>query len=182
MRVILALLLAWVAPQAVMAADACDSLIPAALKTQLLRAYPGYRLPRELDNLPEDIKYAREHAGTACLGIATADFNGDGRSDFLVALTSPDGQGALVVVALTRGQAWRLYKLDALKDGRSRLYVSDEPPGTYDDVGDYDGPREEGAVEHLKCPNAVAVFGTTEASAVAYCFLNGHWKHAWISD
>lgn len=87
-----------------------------------------------------------------------------------------------MLVALTRRTDWKLYVLDVWKDDRSRLYVSAEPAGDYDDVGDYDGPREKGAVDHLKCPHAVALLGETESSAIAYCLLNSAWKHVWVSD
>jgi hypothetical protein len=162
--------------------DACDTLVPTGLKTLLLSKFTGYRLPRESDNLPEDIKYAREHAGSGCLGVETADFDGDGRLDYLVALTSENGAGALVLVAMSRGVTWMVHKLDVWKDNRPRLYVSSAPPGTYDDVGETDGPLEKGAEEHLTCPHSLAVFGATESTGVAYCFLNGKWKHVWISD
>ena len=182
MKALFALLALLVLPNLGFAHDACQSLVPSALKVQLLTQFTGYRLPRESDNLPDDIEYAREHTGNACLGVDSADFDGDGKFDFLIALTSTDGKGALVLVALTRDDTWKIYKLDSWKDGRSRLYVSSEPAGTYDDVGETDGPLENGAEEHLSCPHSVAVFGQTESSGVAYCFLNSKWKHVWISD
>jgi hypothetical protein len=132
--------------------------------------------------LAEDIKYAREHSRGACLSVDTADFDGDGHVDYLIALTAKRGPGAIVLVALTRNTDWKLYVLDVWKDDRSRLYVSSENAGEYDDVGDYDRPREKGAVDHLKCPQAVALLGETESSAIAYCFLNSVWKHVWVSD
>ena len=149
---------------------------------QLTKAFSGYRLPRELDNSQDDIKYAVEHVGTACLGVAKADFDGDGQSDYLIGLTSVDGQDALVVVALARKSGWALHKLDTWKDGRSRLYVEADPAGKYDDVGDNDGPLEKGQVLTLRCPHSWAVFGATESSGVAYCYLDSVWKHVWISD
>lgn len=161
---------------------ACDSLVPVALKTLLLDRFKGYRLPRESDNLPEDVKYARDHGRSGCLGVEIADFDGDGRADVLLGLTSNDGTGAIVLVAIARGESWMLHELDVWKDDRQRLYVSSLPPGTYDDVGETDGPLEIGAQEHLTCPYALAVFGATESTGVAYCFLKGKWKHVWIQD
>jgi hypothetical protein len=179
LMVLLALL---ACPLVGVAGDACNALVPSGLKAVLLSRFAGYRLPRESDNLPEDIKYNREHAGSGCLGVETADFDGDGRADYLVAMTSNDGRGAVVTVAMARGATWRIYKLDVWKDDRLRLYVSSGPAGTYDDVGETDGPLEKGAEEHLTCSHPVAVFGATESTGVAYCFKNGNWKHVWISD
>jgi hypothetical protein len=176
------LLLVAIFPFAAQAEDACKALIPAALQAQLLKRFTEYRLPRETDNGAEDIQYARDHSQSACLGIATADFDGDGRLDYLIGLTAKNGDGALVLVALARGAGWKIHKLDVWKEGRSRLYVSTEPAGTYDNVGDSDGPLEKGEVKKLVCPHEVAVFGTTEASGVAYCLVNSQWKHTWVSD
>jgi hypothetical protein len=177
-----ALLLIAIFPFVAQAEDACKALIPATLEAQLLERFTDYRLPRETDNSAEDIQYARDHSQSACLGVASADFDGDGRLDYLIGLTAKNGDGTFVLVALARDTGWEIHKLDAWKEGRSRLYVSTEPAGTYNSVGDSDGPLEKGEVEKLVCPHEVAVFGATEASGVAYCFVNSRWKHTWISD
>ncbi len=176
------LVLLALAPMVSQAQDACESAVPAALKAEVLKRFGGYRLPRETDNLPEDIQYAREHSESPCLGVASADFDGDGKPDYVLGLSALDGPGALIVVALSRGSRWEFHKLDVWKDSRLRLYVAADPPGHYDDVGDSDGPLEKGQVEHLDCVHSVAVFGLTESSGVAYCFTNSGWKHVWISD
>ena len=166
-------------PLASAAADSCDALVPPNLQSILLSRFSEYRLPRESDNLNEDVRYARGRGGSGCLGVETGDFDGRGRLSYIVAMTARTGDGAVVLVAIPRGHTWAIHTLDVLKTGRSRLYVSSMPAGSYDDVGD--GP-EAGAEEHLACPHPLALFGTTEASGVAYCFLNGKWKHVWVSD
>jgi hypothetical protein len=180
MRTFCAFLLLWNFQLAAKAADTCEPLVPQTLKAQLLEAFAGFRLPRETDNLPEDVQYAEEHAQRRCLGVATADFDGDGVDDYVVGLTALHGDGALVVVALTRPTLWVLQKLDAWPDQRIRLYVSAEPSGNYDRVGDE--PLEPGEVEHLRCPHAVAIYGATESTGVAYCFAESRWTHARFSD
>lgn len=176
------LVLLAVAPMVSQAHDACENAVPPALKAEVLKLFPGYRLPRETDNLAEDIRFAREHSESPCLGVTSADFDRDGKPDYLLGLTALNGPGALIVVALSRGSGWEFHKLDVWKDSRLRLYVAADAPGHYDDVGDSDGPLEKGQVEHLDCVHSVAVFGLTESSGVAYCFTKSGWKHVWISD
>jgi hypothetical protein len=172
MRTLSTVLFILIAPIASAAEDTCLRLIPLALHTQLEAKFPDYRLPHEKDNLAEDIKYAKDHSQSGCLGVATGDFDGDGSPDFLIGLTAKSGTGALIVVALTRSKSWEFHKLDEWPEGRVRLYVAVEPAGSYDMVGDNDGPLEKGEVEKLVCPHAVAVFGATESSGVAYCYTN----------
>jgi hypothetical protein len=176
------LLLVAIFPIATHAEDACKPLIPGSLQAKLMGRYTEYRLPRETDNLKEDIQYARDHSHSGCLGVASDDFDGDGRQDYLIGLTAKNGDGTLVLVALARGTGWEIHKLDVWKEGRSRLYVSTAPAGTYNGVGDFDEPLEKGEVEKLECAHDVTIFGTTEASGVAYCFVNSQWKYTWISD
>ncbi|QDH69916.1 hypothetical protein FKV23_07290 [Lysobacter alkalisoli] len=142
--------------------------------------FPLFRLPAVTDNPADEVAWSKEQSGNECLGTATADFDGDGANDWLLGLTAKEGTGALVVVALARAEKWELHKLSARPEGRSRLYVSAEDPGTYDNL--FDGPYEPGEVSSFVCPHSVAVFGATQSSGVAYCFKAGEWQHAWISD
>ena len=181
-RSLIALLaLAWL-PVAAYADDACEPLIPLQLRTLVLSKYPDYRLPRETDNLAEDIEYARKNSQSGCLGVAEADFNGDGSPDLAIGLSAKNGGGWAVVVALKRKSTWALKVLDTSKEGRNRLYVAAGRPGTYEMAGSLEGPSEKGEMKRFTCPRAPVVFGRTESSGVAYCLLKGKWKHVWFSD
>jgi len=83
--------------------DACQAQIPEQLSASLKQKFHGYRTPLATDNLAEDIEWQLKEGGNECLGVAIADFDGDGRKDFLLGLTSLSDEGALVVVALARG-------------------------------------------------------------------------------
>ena len=179
MKTLIAILALLISPPAP-AQDACA--LPNALETSVAAAFPGFRVPVVTDNLPEDVQWNLEHKGNGCLGVASADFDGNGTKDYVVGLTALNGPGSAVVVALLRSGKWQLRQLSAWPSGRSSLYVSAEKPGEYMRTEALDGPLEPGELARLTCRNPVAVFGGIESSGVAYCYKNGTWPHVWISD
>ena len=179
MRHILAVLLAMTSLSA-SATDACRKQLPSSLKAKVAKAFPAFRIPHVTDNLAEDVAWNQEQNGNPCLGVAKADFDGNGTTDWLLGLTAKKGTGSVVLAALSRGKKWQLHELDRWPEGRSRLYVSAEKPGTYISV--LEGPLAPGEVNLLVCSRSVAVFGATESSGVAYCYNRGTWRHTWFSD
>lgn len=163
-------------------ADSCEVQIPAALKVALGKAFPKFRAPMATDNLAEDIEWALKEGRNGCLGVAIADFDGDGTKDLLLGLTALKGSGAVIVVALARGKNWKLETLDEWSSDRNRLYVAADKPGVYRRTEALDGPLEPGEINPLRCLHSVAIFGATESSGVAYCYNKQTWKHVWISD
>ena len=182
MRVLLTALIVGVMPPA-FAGDDCESQLPASLRRAAEKAYSAYRTPVVADNLADDVEYRFQETGNRCLGVAKADFDGDGAIDYLIAMSARKSSGAKVLVALARGKEWALRSLAFWPEGRSRLYVGSEKPGKYERTLALEGPLGgAGEREALDCRNPVAVFGGTEASGVAYCYMEGTCPHVWISD
>lgn len=179
MRKLIALLIS-MAAFPVMAADACQKQIPSELGAQIEKAYPQFRTPLVTDNLDEDVAYSKKATGNSCLGVASADFDGDGVADRVIGLTALTGPGALVVVALSHANSWQLHMLQEWPSGRSRLYVDSGPAGTYGTV--LETVSDPGEVDQFNCPHSVAIFGATESTGVAYCYGAGKWQHTWFSD
>lgn len=165
-----------------LAADSCEVQIPLSLEVALGKAFPKFRAPLATDNLTEDIAWDLKEGRKGCLGVAIADFDGDGTKDLLLGLTALKGSGALIVVALARGKNWKFETLDEWPEGRNRLYVAVDKPGVYRRTEALDGPLEPGEIDPLRCPHSAAIFGATESSGVAYCYSNHRWQHVWISD
>jgi hypothetical protein len=181
MKATFAALLVLSAHQA-LAADACDQLIPPSLKAALAKPFPDFRTPLATDNQEKDIDWYVREGKSPCLGVAGGDFDGDGKKDILLGLTALRGSGALVVVALARGNGWELKTLGRFPEERFRFYVETGKPGVYRRTEALDGPLGPNEMEVMSCPNSAAIFGTLESSGIAYCYLHRKWKHVWISD
>jgi len=164
-------------------ADSCDEQIPASLK-EFVRKMGAVRAPEVPDNLGPDVDADIRQGGNGCLGVAVADFDGDGKDDVLMRLPQSVGQGAVIFLALARlNGTWQPEPLSARDDGSSQLFVKAGPPGVYRRARALDGPFAEGEVDSFNCPHAVAIFGTIESSAVAYCYIERRrWQHVWLSD
>jgi hypothetical protein len=163
------------------ARDACATDLPQAVKSAAARLFPGYRLPKQSDNLDEDIKFNLEHGGDGCLGVASGDFNGDGKKDFAFLVAGKSK--VWLAVAMSRGESWLLEKVWFAGDtgDRIRLYVDTAAPGKFDDLG-LSESLEPGQVETFTSDNEVIVTGTTESTGIAFMRTPKGWVHVWISD
>ena len=183
MRTVTALLLLLVAVPAYAGTDRCSGRIPAGLAEVLIQKNPGYRLPQESDNLAEDVEYNLSRKGTGCLAVTTADFDGNGQLDYLVALPAEYSRDTVIAGALGHGKTWLLEPLSMWPNSQGRVFVETQASGRYERTGALEGPASEaGEVLALECRNRVAVFGFTESSAVAYCRRKNGWQFVWVSD
>jgi hypothetical protein len=161
--------------------DACAPMLPKDLQLLVARRIPGYRLPKQSDNLPEDIGFHVAHGGNGCLGIATGDFNGDRQKDFAFLVTSD--KDVWLVVAFRQTDGWRVDKVWQAGEAsdRTHLYVDVAPPGKYDDIGLAEKP-EPGQVNTFTSKADVVVTGATESTAIAFWKGRKGWVHVWLSD
>jgi len=161
--------------------DACAPMLPKDLQLLVERRLPGYRLPKQSDNLPEDIEFHVAHGGSGCLGVATGDFNGDGQKDFTFLVTSDND--VWLVVAFRRADSWRVDRVWQAGGASSRmsLYVDVAPPGKYDDLGLAEKP-EPGQIDTFTSKADVVVTGATESTAIAFWKGPKGWVHVWLSD
>lgn len=163
--------------------DTCQAQIPRSLANALAAAFPGYRTPLEYDNAPEDIQYNLAHAGSRCLGVAVADFTGDGKQDYLIGLTAVKGSKGLAVIALPRKGGWNFQRIKSwTEDARYQQYVDVVKPGRYDRAKARTAALGPGERRSMDCPNWGALVGTVQATGLVYCHDHGQWSHVWISD
>src|ERR1700730_15102148 len=158
---------AFIAAGAPLPSDVCATALPADLKAAALREFPGAALPKQADNLPEDIQYHRKHGGDGCLGVTKGSFTGRGKKDFGFLLT--DGEKVWLVVATLQGKGWRFEKVweAGPSDYRMRLFVDVAAPGKFDDCC-LDGELGPGQVVTFTSEHQVVVTGATESTDIAF--------------
>lgn len=164
--------------------DTCQAQIPGTLSNALAAAFPGYRTPLEYDNAPEDIKAHQSHGGNGCLGVATADFTGEGKKDYVIGLSARKGSKGLAVIALPKkGGWWNLQRITSgTEDARFRQYVDVIKPGRHDRAKAATTPLGPGEKQSIECANWAALVGSVEeATAIVYCYDHGQWSHVRVS-
>jgi hypothetical protein len=174
---ILATLLAVKAPT-----DRCRPLIERSLAKAQVVSYPDYRLPRSSDQPEYNVSYNRKHGGTGCLGVASGDFDGDGRGDVALLLPAKARSEVLVVVALRRGSTWVLEALRKWEGSAASYYVEALPPGRYESLFWGEATPESGEVEALQSSNDGVATGQLESTQLSYFRSDGAWTFAWTSD
>jgi hypothetical protein len=156
--------------------DACRAALPDTLAAAVAREYPGFRAPLVTDNDPADVAENLHRGGTGCLGLASADLDGDRVLDRVLALTSLAGLQPLAVIALARAGQWVFHVIDSEVGTRGRLYVDVVPPGRYDRSDALGPPRGAGEPRQLTCPMAGAIVGAVRATGIVYCLVRGNWR------
>ncbi|HUD25399.1 MAG TPA: hypothetical protein VMQ45_06925 [Burkholderiaceae bacterium] len=185
MRVAIAglLVLCWACADAQPRGDACQAQIPRSLERALAAAFPGYRTPLEFDNVLEDIQRNRSRGGTGCLGVAMADFTGEGKKDYVIGLTARKGSSGLAVIALPKKGGWNFKKITSwTEDARYQQYVDVVEPGQHDRTTEVTAALGPGEKRSMDCPNWGALVGTVRATRIVYCYDEGRWSHVWVSD
>lgn len=163
--------------------DACAGLVPTALQSALSQKYPAYRLPRQSDNLDEDVERNRKRGGSGCLGVAAADMNGDRKKDYVLVLSPLKGEQGLVIIALSGKNSWTLQELSAgIADARRRQYVEAVNPGKYQRTEALDANASGDEMASMICTNSGVIVGASESTGVVHCYIEGKVRHVWASD
>lgn len=164
--------------------DSCTAKVPANLIAAVAQAFPNHRLPLVSDSVAYDVNYDIQHGGDGCIRIASGDYDGNGQLDYAFVLTPKiAGKGeTAIVVAWAKGKRYD-FKIIREVNGWINLYVYTGKPGNYRRTQVLDGQAlEPGEVTEFNSELPGIIFGTTEASGVAYFFKHKKWLHVWISD
>jgi hypothetical protein len=171
------------------ASDPCTVAIPPDLANAVQSRFPSFSLPAAADNTAQATEYDRQTGGDGCLRVASGDYDGDGREDRAVLLTSNEEGGSgghriLVVVGFDQPAGWVLSVLRSVDYmTRASAYVTTVPAGEYRRTESLPvPPTEPGEVELLRSDVAAVATGTLESSQVVYVWKGGCWEHVWVSD
>jgi hypothetical protein len=179
--------LALLYPGALSGQDAYELKLPASLRAQFSRAFPGYRQIRVSDYEPSTIENEKEyHKGNRCIAAEGGDFNGDGLRDFVFLVLSP-GKSVKALVALRDGSTWRIRELwDLGSDYVGCCYANVLAPGKYDNFyGTTPDPEVPPASDErlsYTSKTQAPIVGAIESSGVAFFLSGKRWLHVWVSD
>jgi hypothetical protein len=148
-------------------ADACRSALPDSLVAAAARQFPDYRVPLAADNAPEDVAFNVKQGHSGCLGVASADLDGDGVADYVLGLAPLQGPRPLAVIALARGAQWVFHAI--------------VPPGRYDRNEALGPPHAADDQGQLSCAWSGAVVGATRATGIVYCLVRGNWRRVTVA-
>jgi len=169
-------------------ADPCQTKLPESLREILISKFPGHRLVRVSDYHKEDIdQHQQANKGDPCLGVASADVDGDGFLDFAFFMTNKAGNTWLIAARNVMGRTWEINKLKNFRSSVSSSYVESIQHGSYQDLYDTDRSPgeytpEPGGVKRFKAIHPGFLAGTIESSGVAFFFTGKRWVHLWLSD
>jgi hypothetical protein len=157
--------------------QSCAELLPKEVKEIIVNKYKNWRILQKKDLVSDDqMLWDKYHRGE-CPGVTTGNFDSSSKTGYAILIISQ-------AKTIKRTKLLLLIMGDSGKYTSQVLYVENdvsnfpvihkEPPGKYSDF--YDPKKTEEAKAD------VIVYEYIEASAVAFYYKNGQFRHLLISD
>lgn len=148
--------------------------------------FPAFRIPQILDLDQQSIRVDLDNGGNGCYAVANADFDGDSQQDvaiLLVSTTKDSQKKPQLIVALRRGNTWKIHKLPTFCETLQFCYVEPEKAGTYLRTEVAEDPiTRKNERSKLTSGHMSVRSGTLESTGIVYVYSNGHWLFVWVSD
>ncbi len=165
--------------------DRCASMIPDALRSDINRKFPTYRIPRVSDPSCEEVRRNLRSGGSGCLSVTEGDYDGDGRGDVAVILPSTTKpKGILLVVGrrVTAG-AWEVEGLVSWERSIGSLSARTLRPESYQATPIIEGEElEAGEVRSVVSRVDGIEIGLLESSSVGYFYDGRSWQYVQLPD
>ena len=169
--VILCLLVFGPAVLATPQSEACK--LPPDLQRQISTKYPGSRIVTLTDLGDDDKEFFTKDHGSACPGVVSVDFYGDGKPTLALALITGAGEKQRTDLLMVRqlGIQWKTARIETTNGPTPVIWRQE--PGTYTDI-------ENGKV--IRATKPVVVFCHYEAWAIVYAWTVSRIDKVWLLD
>jgi hypothetical protein len=173
-----------VLPSLAYASDACLGQIPNSLVHQLEATYPNYRIALSTDKRMGDAEWDKLYYKPGmCRFVASADYDGDGVSDYALFMVDKTSMKPHLIVALQRKPRWLISELPQWNGNIAACYVENIEPGAYKHTQSYDfTPNTSNERENIVATNVSVIAGKEESTGVVYAYQKMKWIYVWVSD
>ena len=152
--------------------DACE--LPAGLERIVSSKYPGTRVVTVSDLEDDDRGFFQSDHKSACPGIVSVDFYGDGQQTVAMVLKAkPQNVPTKLVLAHRAKTGWETRLLETGGMLSNAPVVWSQPPGEYQDVY---GEKQ------IRATRPVIVFCKYQSWAILYAWSGTAVKKIWIMD
>jgi hypothetical protein len=146
--------------------------LPSVLSEEIVSKYPTAHVVRVADLSEDDRKQFQQEHGSACPGLTTVNFYGDGKPTLAVVLPDEHGAETQLIVAHEVQKGWELRSLEHDITGPAPV-VWRERPGKYDAVY---------GEKTIKAINPVIVVCIYDSWAILYAWVGNRAEKIWIRD
>lgn len=176
------ILLARVAAQPPVPADACAAWIPPALSVRITTDLPGYSPPLSTDAGETRIHDIAANGDWPCPFVVAGDFDGNGTLDRALLVKSSQGAVKLIAVINNRGE-WRITLNEDWPLSLAESELRPMEAGLYQRSDAIDHPVAQlDQLSSIQAENNGFASGKVNGRRIVYFLVNDQWQKLVIRD
>jgi len=166
------------------ASDACLVQLSKTLIHQLETKFPKYRIALSTDKRTGEDKWDSYYYKPGdCRFVASADYDGNGDSDYALFMVDKMSSKPHLIVALHRKPQWLISELPQWNATIAACYVENIEPGTYNHTESSEfTPSKSNERGRIVTTNFSVLAGKEESTGIVYAYQKQKWIYVWISD